>query len=65
MPVDKVRLGVFQSLKLSVACSTYLPLSDAICVKTLYIFSEEDVETTGGRGMFKLLTHEDMVLILK
>lgn len=65
MPMDKVLWGVFQSLRLSVACSAYLLLFDDICVKIFDIFSEEDVEATGGRGMFKILTHEDMVLILK
>lgn len=68
MPADDVRLGIFQSLKLSVVCSTCLFLSNGVCVKMFYIFSEEDVEATDGRGMFKILTHEihgDRVFLLK
>lgn len=68
MPADDVRLGMFQSLELSVVCSTYLLLCNDVWIKMFYIFSEEDIEATDGRGMFKVLTHKihgDRVLILK
>jgi len=51
-----------------VLCCTYLLLSDDICIKKVYIFSEEDVEAADGRGVFKMLTdkiHRDRVFILK
>lgn len=67
MPVGDVRLGILQSLAF---CRryTYLLLSNDICIKVFYNFSEKDVEATDGRGTFKIVTHkirEDRVLILK
>ena len=58
MPADDVCLGIFRSLQLSVVCSTYLLLSNDVCIKMFCVFSEEDVETTDGGGMFKVLTHK-------